>query len=618
MFDSMFGRSFNSAKCKTLLKLAVSRIKLLKNKRDIQLKQMRRDLAQLLQTSQEPSARIRVEHIIREQNIMAAYEIIELFCELIAVRLPIIESQRECPIDLREAISSVIFAAPRCADLHELLQIRNLFASKYGKEFVASAAELRPDCGVNRRIIEKLSVRAPSGEIKLKLMKEIAAEQNVDWDPAESEGELLKLPEDLLEGPNRLLGSNQFAFTKEDSLSAIRIPISETAEQMTMPEVKNPHDPPAEGPVRMDSSLSHISTSSSNVLQKEKFQNEKQFIPFVLQAPEVFHAKDSNSHLTTGSFCVAPSFKQGNEADVNDIDAVVQTHAKVDASVKSVKKDHSPFLSENYVGRHVDGDSHKDIFAVATAAAESAERAAAAARVAASLAHGKPLRADSSSESEDEVGSSSMPRSEAKFHGDHLSEDGHMLDNPVLETPSDSYPKTEYLWRTESIDKRGPETSNRGQLKHMPTTDAEDEPDSPRNESISPPTNQYPFGSWAFSEKKQRSDLTAERSQSQTDNDNYGQSTFAKSILKPSVQSGIFNTPKFDDSPTSVNHGRQIKPEFDTQSHSEEPAPGHLTSTDSAGSKFQQNGSFKAAHIHPNLPDFDDLSARFASLKSRR
>ena len=35
-----------------------------------------------------------VEHIYREQNIMAAYEIIELFCELIVVRLPIIDSQR--------------------------------------------------------------------------------------------------------------------------------------------------------------------------------------------------------------------------------------------------------------------------------------------------------------------------------------------------------------------------------------------------------------------------------------------------------------------------------------------------------------------------------------------
>jgi hypothetical protein len=35
-----------------------------------------------------------VEHIVREENMMAAQEIIELFSELISVRLPIIESQR--------------------------------------------------------------------------------------------------------------------------------------------------------------------------------------------------------------------------------------------------------------------------------------------------------------------------------------------------------------------------------------------------------------------------------------------------------------------------------------------------------------------------------------------
>lgn len=37
---------------------------------------------------------IQVEHIIREEKMMAAQEIVELFCELIVVRLPIIEAQR--------------------------------------------------------------------------------------------------------------------------------------------------------------------------------------------------------------------------------------------------------------------------------------------------------------------------------------------------------------------------------------------------------------------------------------------------------------------------------------------------------------------------------------------
>ncbi|KAF5193824.1 Regulator of vps4 activity in the mvb pathway protein, partial [Thalictrum thalictroides] len=55
----MLHRSFKAGKCKTSLKLAVARIKLLKNKREVQLRQMKRDLAHLLETGQEKTAMIR-------------------------------------------------------------------------------------------------------------------------------------------------------------------------------------------------------------------------------------------------------------------------------------------------------------------------------------------------------------------------------------------------------------------------------------------------------------------------------------------------------------------------------------------------------------------------------
>ncbi|XP_042498135.1 IST1 homolog isoform X1 [Macadamia integrifolia] len=106
---------------------------------------MRKEIAKLLETGQEATARIRVKHIIREENMMAAQEIVELFCELVTIWLPIIEAQRECPLDLKESISSICFAAPRCADLPELQQVQMLFASKYGREFVSAATELMPD-----------------------------------------------------------------------------------------------------------------------------------------------------------------------------------------------------------------------------------------------------------------------------------------------------------------------------------------------------------------------------------------------------------------------------------------------------------------------------------------
>ncbi|XP_009804183.1 uncharacterized protein [Nicotiana sylvestris] len=204
LLNQLFNRGLQGSKCKTCLTLAISRIKLLQNKRDAQLKLMRKEIAQFLQAGQEAIARIRVEHIIREQNVWAAYEILELFCEFVYARVPILESQKECPSELREAVASIIFAAPRCSDLPDLLHVRNLFAAKYGKEFIAAASELRPDTSVNRTIVEKLSVSAPSAEIKLNVLKEIAREYNVEWDSSNTEEELRKKPEDLLNGPKQI------------------------------------------------------------------------------------------------------------------------------------------------------------------------------------------------------------------------------------------------------------------------------------------------------------------------------------------------------------------------------------------------------------------------------
>ncbi|XP_015895613.1 uncharacterized protein LOC107429444 [Ziziphus jujuba] len=204
LLNQLFNRGVFGGKCKTSLNLAISRIKLLQNKRDLQQKHMRKEIAQFLQAGQEPIARIRVEHVIREQNIWAAYEILELFCEFILARVPIIESQRECPTELREAIASIIFAAPRCSDVPDLLQLKNLFNAKYGKEFVSAISELRPDSGVNRTIIEKLSVHAPSGDVRLKVLKEIAREFNVDWDSSNTEAEFSKSHEDLLGGSKQI------------------------------------------------------------------------------------------------------------------------------------------------------------------------------------------------------------------------------------------------------------------------------------------------------------------------------------------------------------------------------------------------------------------------------
>ncbi|KAG5108407.1 hypothetical protein JHK84_045314 [Glycine max] len=216
---SLLRLGFNSSKCKTAAKMAVARIKLLRNKREVVVRQMRRDIALLLQSGQDATARIRVEHVMREQNVLAANEFIELFCELVVARLPIISKQRECPADLKEGIASLIFAAPRCSEIPELVALKNIFDKKYGKDFVSAAVDLRPSCGVNRQLIEKLSVRTPPGEVKLKVLKEIAKEHQIDWDTTESETELLKPPEELIVGPRAFVSASSLPVKHSSNVS---------------------------------------------------------------------------------------------------------------------------------------------------------------------------------------------------------------------------------------------------------------------------------------------------------------------------------------------------------------------------------------------------------------
>ena len=57
-----------------------------------------------------------------------------------------------CPDELKEAISSLLYAASRCGEFPELQEIRAVLTSRFGKEFASNAIELRNNCGVNHKV----------------------------------------------------------------------------------------------------------------------------------------------------------------------------------------------------------------------------------------------------------------------------------------------------------------------------------------------------------------------------------------------------------------------------------------------------------------------------------
>lgn len=54
-----------------------------------------------------------VVQVIREDQTAEAYDILELQCELIAGRVRFLASQKDCPLDMEQAVCTLIWAADR-------------------------------------------------------------------------------------------------------------------------------------------------------------------------------------------------------------------------------------------------------------------------------------------------------------------------------------------------------------------------------------------------------------------------------------------------------------------------------------------------------------------------
>ncbi|KAI3959195.1 hypothetical protein MKW92_049698 [Papaver armeniacum] len=152
--------------CKKLIKQLQCRIKLLNKRKDMMIRDYREDIFQLLRNGQEQRAFAFAGHISKDQNILDTYQLLDHFCETIMINLHYIRENKDCPSDINEAASSLIYASARCGgDLPELPKLSKLFGDRYGNRLNL----------VNSRLIQKLSeiVRENCLEMDISLQTDI-------------------------------------------------------------------------------------------------------------------------------------------------------------------------------------------------------------------------------------------------------------------------------------------------------------------------------------------------------------------------------------------------------------------------------------------------------------
>lgn len=179
----MFKSGPNYTKLKTNLRLIINRLKLLEKKKTEMALKSRKEIADYISAGKDDRARIRVEHIIREDYLVEAMELLEMYCDLLLARFGLIQTQKELDPGLEEAIASIIWATPRLqADVQELKAVTEEFARKYSPEF-AQACRSNALSNVNEKVMHKLSVQAPPKSLVERYMVEIAKTYNVPFEP---------------------------------------------------------------------------------------------------------------------------------------------------------------------------------------------------------------------------------------------------------------------------------------------------------------------------------------------------------------------------------------------------------------------------------------------------
>jgi len=175
---------FNAKRCVMILKLASSRLNIHKGKKADQTLKAKEDVAKLLEQGKESMARVRIQGLINDDYSIEVLSIIAIYCATVVARMDMVESQKHCPPELREAICSIVYTAPYLENdakfgEPELMKVRKMFLEKYGKSFVNDC--VLNEC-INPKLSRDLSGKKPSESMVDYYLNAIGRRGDLSWE----------------------------------------------------------------------------------------------------------------------------------------------------------------------------------------------------------------------------------------------------------------------------------------------------------------------------------------------------------------------------------------------------------------------------------------------------
>lgn len=664
MLDGLLGRGF-AAKCKALIKLIKNRIDVIRRKRNATQKFLKKDIADLLANGLDINAYGRADGLLAELNVSLCYDFVEQCCDFVSKSLSLMQRFSACPVDCREVVSSLMFAAARFSDLPELRDLRHIFHEKYGNSLEHFA---------NMEFVEKLSSKPATMDKKIQLMQDIASEYSIRWDSQAFKQRMSK-PSASVQDQPKDCGSFSVSNDKYKSINAKDTIPTEGKQDVSYKD-------------RIDGRRSHIGREDNAAVRIEP-----SFQPRLAASSNGFKPlsgrEESKPKMDDHGISL-----QGNKGVIGDKDwngekdAVLKmvrgsssTHGKRMESIDGTAKPHGgrenalpkregkesspyekPFVSPSYMGQHVksDGKDPLDSSSCGGQQKNSNLRKVQEEEITKSKSYYNSAlpppyvkSKDSSVKSKDRKHGANLGSSHLGFDGNGVPKDpsvhirANSADRSEKQLGSDLHEHEREIVGTTRVDSHAVEKYRH--YKYDGVGNPIPKPRSVRGRHHKSASGNDDVGNVGDVEVVKRKSRSRRRDDSRRglqilfDDDQYENdeeerkmdkllmyysmkpSTYEPGLLKRKSKSrharhGVNNAgeaPQTLDRDVPDEMSETVPAPARSISLPHEQTTSKTTKVFARAASFQPDRSNEARHVHPKLPDYDDLAARFAALKGR-
>ena len=172
------------------------------------------DIMKCIKGNDMKSANTKTDTLIKDENYIAVYDILDPIFELIKTKCNYIISTTECPDDLRNYLDSLLYAAIRL-DIDELMTFKEKINKIYGSDYIEIAVNNK-DKKVNNDLVEKLKITTFSEEVIKERQNQLKSEN-------QNRSQRVNSPNrSILKKINNNINNNQGLSTNINSQSTIK------------------------------------------------------------------------------------------------------------------------------------------------------------------------------------------------------------------------------------------------------------------------------------------------------------------------------------------------------------------------------------------------------------